>query len=249
MPLLTLCFQLHQPFRLHPDGTSLFWDEKNREIFTQKAERCYLPAIQMFSDLVRAHYDFKICLSPSGTFLEQAELYQPQILDALKGLLHLGGDTRQVEFLEQPYYYSYASFFADPRKTEFKEQVSLHRQKMHDILGAKPTAFVNTGLSYNNEVANIVADMGFKATAHFICLADEMGGGLVHGSLFLQLLAVDGNAFAHVNEQILKIGGLLGLAAHSPYCASFILCRFLALKTKHITTSFVFFYSIARLKI
>ena len=163
MPLLTLCFQLHQPFRLHPDGTALFWDEKNREIYTRKAERCYLPTIQMFSDLVRTHYDFKICLSISGTFLEQAELYQPQVLDALKGLLHLGGDTRQVEFLEQPYYYSYVSFFADPRKTEFKEQVSLHRQKMHDIFGVKPTAFANTGLSYNNEVANIVADMGFKA--------------------------------------------------------------------------------------
>lgn len=163
MPLLTLCFQLHQPFRLHPDGTTLFWDEKNREIFTRKAERCYLPTIQMFSDLIRTHYDFKICLSPSGTFLEQAELYEPRILSALKSLLQSGGDTHQVEFLEQPYYYSYASFFADPRKTEFKEQVSLHRQKMHDILGAKPTAFVNTGLSYNNEVANIVADMGFKA--------------------------------------------------------------------------------------
>ncbi len=163
MPLLTLCFQLHQPFRLHPEGTALFWDEKNREVFARKAERCYLPTIQIFSDLVHAHYDFKVCLSLSGTFIEQAELYQPQVIDVLKNLLHLGGDTRQVEFLEQPYYCSYASFFADPRKTEFQEQVSLHRQKMHDILGVKPTAFANTGLSYNNEIANIVADMGFRA--------------------------------------------------------------------------------------
>lgn len=163
MPLLTLCFQLHQPFRLSPEGTSLFWDEKNREIFAQRAEHCYIPTIQLFSDLVHTHYDFKICLSLSGTFIEQAELYQPQVLDALKGLLHVGADTRQVEFLEEPYYHSYASFFADPRKTEFKEQVSLHREKMHDIFGVKPTAFANTGLSYNNEIANIVADMGFRA--------------------------------------------------------------------------------------
>ena len=34
MPLLTLYFELHQPFRLHPDGATLLWDEKNREIFT-----------------------------------------------------------------------------------------------------------------------------------------------------------------------------------------------------------------------
>ncbi len=163
MPLLTLCFQLHQPFRLHPEGTPFFWEEKNREIFTRRAERCYLPTTQMFSDLVRASYDFKLSLAISGTFLEQAELYQPEVIAALRGLLDVGGSTRQVEFVEQPYYHSYASFFADPRKTEFKEQVALHRQKMSEIFGVKPTAFANTGLAYDNEIANIVADMGFKA--------------------------------------------------------------------------------------
>ncbi|MCU0913234.1 MAG: glycogen/starch synthase [Planctomycetes bacterium] len=163
MPLLTLYFQLHQPYRLHPDGVTLLWDEKNREIFTARAQKGYLPTLRLFSDLVQAHYDFKISLGVSGTFLEQAEAYQPEVVDALKGLLHVGQNTRQVEFLEQPYYYSAASFFADPRKTEFKEQVSLHRQRMHDVFGVKPCAFVNTALSYSNEVANIVADMGFKA--------------------------------------------------------------------------------------
>jgi glycogen synthase len=163
MPLLTLCFQLHQPFRLHPDGVALLWDEKNREIFTQRAEKCYLPTIRLFSDLVRAHYDFKISLGVSGTFLEQAESYRPEVIDALKELLRVGQNTRQVEFLEQPYYYSAASFFADPRKAEFKEQVSLHGQRMRDVFGVEPSAFANTALCYSNDVANIVADMGFKA--------------------------------------------------------------------------------------
>ncbi len=163
MPLLTLCFQLHEPFRLHPEGATLFWEEKNREVFTRRAERCYLPTIRMFSDLVHAGYDFKLSLAISGTFLEQAELYQPEVIAVLRGLLDVGRNTRQVEFLEQPYYYSYTAFFTDPRKTDFKEQVSLHRQKVHDVFGVKPTAFANTGMSYNNEIANIVADMGFKA--------------------------------------------------------------------------------------
>jgi glycogen synthase len=165
-----LYFQLHQPFRLHPDGTTLLWDEKNREIFTQRAEKCYIPTIRMFSDLVQAHYDFKISLGMSGTFLEQAESYKPEVIDVLKGLLRVGQNTRQVEFLEQPYYYSAASFFADPRKTEFKVQVALHRQRMHDLFGVKPCAFLNTALSYSNDVANIVADMGFKA---ILCEPDE----------------------------------------------------------------------------
>jgi glycogen synthase len=163
MPLLTLYFQLHQPFRLHPDGTTLFWDEKNQEIFGRRAERCYVPALRTFADLVHGDYDFKISLGISGTFLEQAEQYYPEVVDALKGLLHVGLDTRQVEFVEQPYYYSFASFFTDPRKTEFREQVSLHRQRMHDVFGVKPCTFVNTALCYSNEIANIVADMGFKA--------------------------------------------------------------------------------------
>ncbi|MCX5646657.1 MAG: glycogen/starch synthase [Phycisphaerae bacterium] len=170
MPLLTLYFQLHQPFRLHPEGATLLWEEKNREIFTQRAEKCYIPTIRMFSDLVHAHYDFKISLGMSGTFLEQAQSYKPEVIDILKGLLNVGQNTRQVEFLEQPYYYSAASFFADPRKTEFKVQVSLHRQRMNDVFGVKPCAFLNTALSYSNDVANIVADMGFKA---ILCEPDE----------------------------------------------------------------------------
>jgi starch synthase len=163
MPLLTLYFQLHQPFRLHPDGATFLWDEKNREIFTRRAEKCYLPTLGLFADLVHSHFDFKISLGVSGTFLEQAQSYRPEVVEALKGLLAAGADTRQVEFLEQPYYYSAAAFFADPRKTEFKEQVSLHRQRMHEVFGVKPCAFMNTALSYSNEIANIVADMGFKA--------------------------------------------------------------------------------------
>ena len=161
---------MHQPFRLHPDGATLLWDEKNREIFTRRAEKCYVPTLRMFSDLVQAHYDFKISLGMSGTFLEQAESYKPEVIDVLKGLLSAGQNTRQVEFLEQPYYYSAASFFADPRKTEFKVQVSLHRQRMHEVFGVKPCAFLNTALSYSNDVANIVADMGFKA---ILCEPDE----------------------------------------------------------------------------
>ncbi len=170
MPLLTLYFQLHQPFRLHPDGVTLLWDEKNREIFVRRAEKCYLPTLRLFSDLVHAHYDFKISLGMSGTFLEQAEAYKPEVVEVLKGLLNVGQNTRQVEFLEQPYYYSTASFFTDPRKTEFKEQVSLHRQRMNDVFGVRPCAFLNTALSYSNEVANIVADMGFKA---ILCEPDQ----------------------------------------------------------------------------
>ncbi len=163
MPLVTLCFRLHEPFRLPPNGAISLWEEENRSAFVRKAERCYLPTLRVLAEMVRNHLDFKVSCCPSGTFLEQADLYQPQVIGIMKELFEAGRNTRQVEFIEQTYYHSFAAFFADPRKGEFKEQVSLHRQKMRDLFGVKPTALANTELLYDNETANIVADMGYKA--------------------------------------------------------------------------------------
>ncbi len=163
MPLVTLYFQLHQPFRLHPDTSFFFWDVMNREVFCKVAAKSYLPATQMFTEAVRENPEFKITLSMSGTFLEQAERFEPKVIRALQELLDAGRENRQVEYLEETYYHSLSGLFADPRKKEFKDQVSLHRQKMKEIFGIRPTAFRNTELMYNNEIGNVVADMGFKA--------------------------------------------------------------------------------------
>lgn len=163
MPLVTFYFELHQPFRLHPDTSKFLWDDTNREIFKKVAEKNYLPATWMFTNLVAAHPTFKICFSMSGVFLEQAELYQPEVITALRELLDAGKDHNQVEFLEETYYHSLSGLFHDPDKREFREQVSLHRRKMVQLFGVKPTSFRNTELMYNNEVAAVVADMGFKS--------------------------------------------------------------------------------------
>jgi alpha-amylase len=67
MPLVTFYFQLHQPFRLHPERNKFLWDENNREIFIKVSEKCYLPALRMFTELLSQHSSFKITLSMSGT--------------------------------------------------------------------------------------------------------------------------------------------------------------------------------------
>ena len=163
MPLVTFYFQLHQPCRLHPNTEMFLWEEKNIEVFKKVSEKNYLPATEMFTDIVRENPQFKIVFSMSGTFLEQAQLYQPEVIGALQKLFDAGKENTQVEYLEETYYHSLASLFNDPAKKEFKDQVSLHRQKMKDIFGLKPTSFRNTELMFNNDVANMVADMGFKA--------------------------------------------------------------------------------------
>jgi glycogen synthase len=162
MALATFYFQLHQPFRLHPDREKFLWEQNNREIFEKVSEKTYLPATKMFAELVTEHPGFKITLSMSGTFLEQAHLYKPEVIRCLQELLDAGKHKGQVEFLEETYYHSLASLFDDPERLEFRDQVSLHRAKMEEIFGIKPASFRNTELIFNNEIAHVVAGMGFK---------------------------------------------------------------------------------------
>jgi glycogen synthase len=163
MPLVTFYFQLHQPFRLHPERGKFLWGDKNREIFNKVAEKCYLPATRMFAELVAAHQAFKLTLGMSGTFLEQAERYQPELLAVLRELYAAGQRGAQVEFLDETYYHSLSSLFEDPEKTEFREQVSLHREQMRRLFGIFPTSFRNTELMYNNGIAATVAGMGYES--------------------------------------------------------------------------------------
>ena len=154
MPLVTFYFQLHQPFRLHPDTSNFFWDESNQEIFSKVTKKCYLPATRMFTELIQENPSFKITLSMSGTFLEQAERFEPQVIRALQDLFDAGIPNCQVEYLEETYYHSLTALFEDPNKTEFKSQVTLHRQKMKAVFGVRPTSFRNTELMYNNDIGN-----------------------------------------------------------------------------------------------
>lgn len=163
MPLLTIYFQLHQPCRLHPERDKFLWEETNRAVFLKVAEKCYLPALGMMSDLVTKYPDFKITFSMSGTFLEQAELYRPEVIEVLKKLVDAGRQNNQVEILDETYYHSLTSLFADPKKQEFREQVTLHRNMMMSLFGISPTSFRNTELMYNDDIARTVADMGYQS--------------------------------------------------------------------------------------
>ncbi|HLA05518.1 MAG TPA: hypothetical protein VJZ16_06020, partial [Syntrophales bacterium] len=161
MPLVTFYFQLHQPFRLHPDRDRFLWDEKNKDVFLKVADKCYLPAFSLFTELIADNPSFKITLSMSGTFLEQAELYNLQVIKSIQDLLDAGRKLQQVEILDETYFHSLAGLFADPDKQEFRDQVSLHRDKLRSMFGVFPTSFRNTELMYNNHIADVISDMGY----------------------------------------------------------------------------------------
>ncbi|MDE5655936.1 MAG: glycoside hydrolase family 57 protein, partial [Muribaculaceae bacterium] len=99
---------------------------------------------------------FRCSISISGTAIEQFEQYVPEMIDALKKL----ADTGAVEFLATTYAHSLASL-ADP--DEFRQQVKVQCERIHELFGVTPKVLHNTELIYDDELAPQIVDMGFKA--------------------------------------------------------------------------------------
>jgi alpha-amylase len=173
---IVFVFEVHQPHRLR---RSLFWEGKvfrrlskedlfnyyfdnevDREIFKRAARKCYFPSNQIILDVIDRHKrekkQPKFSFSLSGVFLEQCEMFDEDLLESFKQLACTGS----VEFLDQTYYHSIASLYAE--KEEFIEQVKMHKQTIKDLLGYTPQVFENTELLYNNTIAKTDESLGYK---------------------------------------------------------------------------------------
>ena len=161
----TICFyfQIHQPFRLKryrffDIGKDHYYydDFANEEIIRRVSERCYLPANRLLLDMIRnSDGKFKVAFSISGLALEQLEIYTPEVIDGFKEL----AETGSVEFLSETYAHSLSSL-SDP--IEFKNQVKMHADKIEMLFGQRPKVFRNTELVYSDDIAMLVADLGYK---------------------------------------------------------------------------------------
>ncbi|MBN2714914.1 MAG: glycogen/starch synthase [Deltaproteobacteria bacterium] len=165
MSVLGFYFEAHQPRRLkkHPLPGDPFDDSLNREILNKVAQKCYLPANAMFARLIQEHENFKICLSVTGTLLEQALMFNNELVKSFANLGRLARETGRVEFLGETYYHSLAGLFKDGNREEFKEQIKKHREMMEKHIGVTPKSFRNTELLYNNSVATVAAEMGYTS--------------------------------------------------------------------------------------
>ncbi len=168
MPDICFYFQVHQPKRIkkYPifnigKDHNYFNDDSdtdlnNKKVFRKVADKCYLPANENMLSLLKRYPEFKISYSLSGTFLEQAEEYYPEVLLSFYKLIKTG----QVEFLSETYYHSLASLYSED---EFKDQIKMHQNIIKNFFGVKPKVFRNTELIYNNSIAKIAEDLGFDA--------------------------------------------------------------------------------------
>ncbi|MDQ2973240.1 MAG: glycoside hydrolase family 57 protein [bacterium] len=167
MKSINLYLHVHQPYRVRdytifdvgtehnyfdaPDGDR----RNNADIIRKVAEKSYRPTNELLLELLESHPEFKLSLSISGVVLDQLADYAPDVLESFKKLV----DTGQVELVGETFYHSLSFFYS---KAEFIEQVKSHRRKLGEIFGVTPTAFRNTELAYNNELAMWADAAGYE---------------------------------------------------------------------------------------
>jgi alpha-amylase len=137
------------------DNSLIDSGQNNEQIFKKVAEKSYRPMNLVLERLMDLHPEFKVSLSITGTFLEQAEAWAPDVIESFKRLVKTG----RVEILSETYYHSLAFFYS---REEFEHQVELHRQKIREVFGIETQVFRNTELAYNDEMAKWADDYGFK---------------------------------------------------------------------------------------
>lgn len=165
---ITLYLHVHQPLRVRqytvfdtsidhnyffePDTLS---DRNNEKVFNKVAEKSYRPMNSLLLKLLETYEDFRLSLSITGTFIEQAEQWAPDVLESFQNLVKTG----RVEIVSETYYHSLAFFYS---RTEFERQVEMHRNKIRELFGVETSVFRNTELAYNDQLAQWADDYGFK---------------------------------------------------------------------------------------
>lgn len=165
---ITLYLHVHQPWRVReysvfdtsvnhnyfndPDPLS---NANNEKIFNKVADKSYRPMNALLQKLLDTHPEFKVSLSITGTFLDQAEAWAPDVIESFQNLVKTG----RVEIVAETYYHSLAFFYS---RTEFERQVEAHKAKIREVFGVETSVFRNTELSYNDELAQWADKYGFK---------------------------------------------------------------------------------------
>ena len=168
MRAVCLYLHIHQPVRYRQysifdvGSTSNYFNDdyngrqSNECIFRKVTDKSYRPMLNLLESSMNRHPDFKVSLSITGTWLEQAEKWAPELIEQIARLVKRG----QVEIVGETYYHSLAFFY---NIDEFEAQVKQHEQAIERLFGVKPQSFRNTELAYNDQLAHWAEEKGYKA--------------------------------------------------------------------------------------
>jgi len=111
---IVLYLHVHQPLRVRQysvfdtavnhdyfDEPQYDTDRNNEQVFRKVADKSYRPMNALLEKLLASHPEFKLSLSITGTFIEQAEKWAPDVLDSFKRLVATG----RVEIVAETYYH------------------------------------------------------------------------------------------------------------------------------------------------
>ena len=166
MRVICLYLHVHQPIRYREYSffdisnnsnyyqTDLNARESNERIFKKVAEKSYYPMLNLIEKNVKKYPGFKLSLSITGTWLEQAQKWEPELIEKIKKLVK----TKQVEILGETYYHSLAYFH---NLEEFEAQVKKHQELISKLFDVKPQVFRNTELAYNDSLAKWAEEKGY----------------------------------------------------------------------------------------
>lgn len=104
---------------------------------------------------MKQHPDFKVSFSITGTWIEQAERWCPELIDIIREMVTRG----QAEIVGETYYHSLAFFY---NADEFRDQVKMHSETIERLFGVKPQVFRNTEFAYNDSLAKWADEEGYK---------------------------------------------------------------------------------------
>lgn len=165
---LVLYLHVHQPLRIKKysvfdtavsheyfNDPSDDNDRNNERVFRKVAEKSYIPMNALLEKLLARHPEFKVSFSITGTFIDQAQKWMPEVLESFKRLAKTG----QVDIVSETYYHSLAFFYS---RVEFERQVEMHRKKIKELFDINTSVFRNTELAYNDSLAKWADDRGFK---------------------------------------------------------------------------------------
>lgn len=167
MRAICLYLHIHQPVRYRQysifdvgANSNYFHDDyngrqSNERIFRKVARKSYQPMLDLLEHNINKYPGFKVSLSITGTWLDQAEQWGPEFIEQIKRMVATG----QAEIVGETYYHSLAFFY---NREEFEQQVAAHSDKIRKLFGITPKVFRNTEFAYNDELAKWADANGYK---------------------------------------------------------------------------------------
>ena len=166
MRAICLYLHIHQPVRYREysifdvgRNSNYFNDgyngrQSNERIFRKVANKSYRPMLNLLESNLNKYPGFKVSLSITGTWLDQAEQWGQEFIAQLRRMIATG----RVEIVSETYYHSLAFFY---NLDEFEAQVQMHTNEIKRLFGVTPKVFRNTELAYNDQLAKWADQHGY----------------------------------------------------------------------------------------